>query len=170
MRAPITVIVPTCDAAGQVAVTLSALYPALTEGLLREVILADAGSTDETRDMAEAAGARLVIGPSERGRRVDAAVAEAEGEWLLILDPGAELAGDWIGGLWRHMARDRAGAGYFPLRYRAAGLWPALKGGLVNRWARLSGRPAADHGLFLPRAQWQGGRVTARPITGLVEI
>jgi GT2 family glycosyltransferase len=63
MRAPVSVIIPTLNAAGELPGCLAALGEGLQEGLIREVVITDGGSTDATPDIAEAAGA-VWVGPA----------------------------------------------------------------------------------------------------------
>ena len=70
----ISVVIATQDDERTLGQTLAALVPAAVDGLVREVILADAGSTDHTLAIAEDAGAR--VAPCEgavEARLLDAA-------------------------------------------------------------------------------------------------
>ena len=60
MPAPITVLMPTLNAAADMPRALASLGEGLTEGLIRELIVSDGGSTDATLDIADAAGATIV--------------------------------------------------------------------------------------------------------------
>ena len=59
--------------------------------------LADAGSKDETEQIADIAGCRFLALPGPLGTRLSAAAADVRGEWLLFLRPGAELDPGWVG-------------------------------------------------------------------------
>ena len=52
----ISVVIPTLNAERTLASTLAALVPAVVDGLVQEAILADGGSSDDTRIIADAAG------------------------------------------------------------------------------------------------------------------
>ena len=71
--------------------TLASLIGAAVEGVVREVIVCDRGSTDQTHHVAEHAGCHFL---AEGG--IAAGIARAKGEWLLILEPGARLVEGWI--------------------------------------------------------------------------
>jgi hypothetical protein len=76
--------------------TLAALVPGAAGGLVREVIIADGGSRDETALLAEAAGCRLVTSEEKRGVRLCAAARAARSAWLLFLQPGCVPEAPWI--------------------------------------------------------------------------
>ena len=92
----ITVIIPTLDSEGALVPTLSALVSASASGLVREVILADGGSRDETEKVADVAGCHFLKGPHDPGARLRAAAHQARGSWLLFLDPAAILQEGWM--------------------------------------------------------------------------
>ncbi len=64
-------------------------------GLIRDVILADAGSTDETAEIGDIAGCRFLSLPGPLGPRLAAAAAMARAEWLMFLPAGVELDSGW---------------------------------------------------------------------------
>ena len=52
IRPMISVVIPTLNAETGLAPTLAALVPATVQGLVREVIIADGGSRDDTAKIA----------------------------------------------------------------------------------------------------------------------
>ena len=92
----ISVIIPCLNAEKDLKHTLDALASAERAGFTPEIIIADGGSTDATREIAGAAGARVVICPPGRGTQLSAGAKAAKGDWFLflhadtILDPGWE--------------------------------------------------------------------------------
>lgn len=92
----LSVIVATNESERVLVRTLAGLVPGATSGLIRDVLLADAGSKDETAEIGDVAGCRLVTMPGPLGPRLSAAVAQARGEWLLFLPAGAELDPGWV--------------------------------------------------------------------------
>jgi len=91
----ISVLIPTLNSERLLIPTLSALVAGSAEGLLREVVLADGGSTDGTEKIADAAGCEFRRGPSDEGERLQAAASAVRGNWLLILEPGCVLDEGW---------------------------------------------------------------------------
>src|SRR5262245_78717 len=92
----ITVIIPTLNAETSLAATLTALVPGAVDGLVRQVIVVDGGSSDRTLRIAEDAGADIVRSEPGRGRQLQAGARAARFPWLLflhadtVLDPGWE--------------------------------------------------------------------------------
>jgi glycosyltransferase involved in cell wall biosynthesis len=91
----ISVLIATHDDERTLGQALASLVPAAVDGLVREVILADAGSTDGTLAVADDAGARVVRcdGPAEA--RVAEAAKGARSDWLLILDVAVPAPDGW---------------------------------------------------------------------------
>ncbi len=157
MAAPValSVVIPTLNAAQALPRCLEALGPAPALRLA-EVIVADGGSTDATRTVAERSGARVLApGPGPgRGRQLAAGAAVAVGDWLLFLHadtvpgPGwAEAAGRFAG----DPANARRAAVFrFALDDDAPG---ARRLEAVVAWrCRALALPFGDQGLLISRA------------------
>ena len=151
MRAPISIVIPTLNAAGELGPTLGALGEGLAEGLIRELIVSDGGSDDETLPLARQAGARIVSGAPGRGAQMARGAAAAEGAWLLLLHADTHLAAGWSRAAATHMRHHPEKAGWFALRFRARGAAPALVARWANLRARLFALPYGDQGLLIPR-------------------
>ncbi|MBV9509066.1 MAG: glycosyltransferase [Caulobacteraceae bacterium] len=117
----ISVVIATLNDERRLTGTLAALVPAAVDGFVREVILADGGSNDSTREIADDAGAVIV----EAG--LAGACHQAKEPWLLVLDPGARLAPGWEAVAHAHTQASPQRAGRIELG-RAAGL-----GGWLSR-------------------------------------
>jgi len=96
----LSVVIATENAERVLVPTLAALVPGATAGVVREVIIADAGSRDATALIADAAGCRLDVRQAPLGERLRQAAASARSPWLLFLQPGA--VPDWT---WSEEAR-----------------------------------------------------------------
>ena len=68
-----SVIVATHDSERALVPTLAALVPGATAGFVREVIVADGGSRDETEQVADIAGCRFLSSAEPLGSRLKAA-------------------------------------------------------------------------------------------------
>ncbi len=75
--------------------TLASLVRAAVDGLVREVILADAGSTDDTLAVADDAGADVMRCEGSPEARVAEGCKAARSDWLLILDVAAPAPPGW---------------------------------------------------------------------------
>lgn len=96
----LSVLIETRNDEEGLARTLASLVGGAVEGVVREVIVCDAGSTDQTHRVAEHAGCHYVAGGG-----VAAGIRQAKGEWLLLLEPGARLVEGWVDEVAAHTAK-----------------------------------------------------------------
>src|SRR5580700_2007291 len=73
----LSVVIATENAERTLVPTLAALVPGATAGIVREVIVADAGSSDATALIADAAGCRIDVTLAPLGHRLRQAAARA---------------------------------------------------------------------------------------------
>lgn len=154
----LSVIVPTLDEAEHLKHLLRDL--GRQAGIVCEILVADGGSRDATRQVALAAGARWVAAPRGRGVQMNAAVRLARGAHLLFLHADTRLKDprllvDAVAALEAAAARaghDRV-AGHFHLRFvrrsdthRRAYRFLEAKSAL-NR----EGTTHGDQGFLMPR-------------------
>ena len=92
----LSVVIATHDSERTLVPTLAALVAGAAAGVVREVIVADAGSRDATAAIADEAGCRVLMSTQPRGARLKAAAAVARGPWLLFLQPGIVPDAMWI--------------------------------------------------------------------------
>ncbi|MEL6317651.1 MAG: glycosyltransferase, partial [Pseudomonadota bacterium] len=159
MRAPISVVIPTLNAAEGLGPTLASLAEGLAEGLIAELILSDGGSEDAIAEVAEAVGARLVSGPAGRGGQLARGAAAARGAWLLFLHADTRLPAGWSAAARAHLesaARRPEGAAGRAAVFRLAFDDESLAARWVAGWANLRTRvfalPYGDQGLLISRA------------------
>jgi rSAM/selenodomain-associated transferase 2 len=152
----ISLVVPTLNAESTLAQTLAALVPAAVDGLIREAIVVDGGSSDRTLAIADAAGAEIVRATGGRGGQLAAGAAKARFPWLLFLHADTELSSDWEGEASRFMERVDTGArpiaaAAFRFRLDDRGARPRTLERLVALRCAALGLPYGDQGLLIPR-------------------
>ena len=150
MRAPISVIIPTLNAAGSLPGCAASLMEGLDRGLIRELIVSDGGSSDETLAVADKLGAEILKGAPSRGGQLRRACAAAKGEWLLILHADTQLAPGWSVLARTHLSTGQAGWGR--LRFDKGGSFVAA---WANFRSRMFGLPYGDQALLVPRALYE---------------
>lgn len=152
----ISVVIPTLNAEPGLAASLSALITATVEGLVREVIIVDGGSTDRTLSIADQAGARIVKSPPGRGRQLQAGAAAARFDWLLFLHADTVLEPGWEREVATFMERVDCGnrpdaAAAFRFALDDLGFFPRLvEWGVAARSSAMR-LPYGDQGLVIPR-------------------
>jgi hypothetical protein len=92
----LSVIIATDESERALVSTLAALVPGATAGAIREVIVADKDSHDQTAEVADVAGCRLLVTPAPPAVRLRAAAAVARAGWLMFLRPGIAPDATWI--------------------------------------------------------------------------
>jgi hypothetical protein len=92
----LTVIIPTHESERALVQTLAPLVSGATSGLITEVIVADAGSSDATAEVADLAGCTFLVSDPAVGARLKQAAAAARTPWLMFLRPGSVPEPGWI--------------------------------------------------------------------------
>jgi rSAM/selenodomain-associated transferase 2 len=153
----ISVVIPTLNAAPYLVRALAPLIAGVADGLVKEAIIADGGSSDDTAAIAEAAGATLVVSEPGRARQLIAGAAAARGAWLLFLHADTALAPGWLEEARGFMARPGAALRAGAFRFAFDDDAPAAR--RVQFWARARARvfklPYGDQGLLISRALYE---------------
>ena len=152
----ISVIIPTLNAQAGLAATLTALVPATVDGIVREVIVVDGGSTDQTAAIAEDAGTRFVARSGGRGYQLLAGGHRARFPWLLFLHADTVLQPGWEREATALMEAVDSGrrpltAAAFRFALDDAGLAPRMLEWLVRLRCTLFRLPYGDQGLLMPK-------------------
>ncbi|QFT33639.1 Glycosyl transferase family 2 [Labrenzia sp. THAF82] len=172
----ISVIIPTYNSETELVHALSALVPAAAEGVVREVVVVDGGSTDNTGQVADAAGCHWAVLKKSKAERLALGAEIAKrGDWLLFLQPETLLESGW-----HHEAQafvERAArapngprtAASFRLRYEAFGPGARLGESVAAFRSQLLGMPYGNQGLLISRQFYQklGGH---RPLPQLEDL
>jgi glycosyltransferase involved in cell wall biosynthesis len=135
------------------------------------IVVADGGSTDATRAIAEAAGARVIAAPRGRGSQIAAGVACATTPWLLLIHADTRPAPGWRQAAAAFMADPaQAGrAGFFRFALDdAAPQARRLERAVAWRCRRLA-LPYGDQGLLI-RADTLAAVGGVRPIPIMEDV
>ncbi len=149
MSLRISAVVPALDEEHEIVATLAALAT-----VADEVVVADGGSSDRTRELARGAGARLVEGARGRAAQMNAGARATSGGLLLFVHADTRLAPGS-----RRALEDACGAGAvggaFRIRFDAPGALYRL-GGTVASWrSRLTGLAFGDQAQFVRRETFE---------------
>ncbi len=119
----ITILVRVTHGPEALAATLSALVPAVAEGLVGDAVILSSRQDDTLAMVADAAGATLIVAKDVAW--TDGAKA-ARRDWLLCLDDGDIPQEGWIRVLDRFVALSRPEQGLARMRRRRGGVASAL--------------------------------------------
>jgi rSAM/selenodomain-associated transferase 2 len=148
----ISVIIPTLNEATTLAQTL-----AHTAALgLDEIVVADGGSVDRTRDIAEAfcAGpthARILTAPTGRARQMNEGAKMSRGEILLFLHADTRLPSGVARVIRSTLADPRTVGGRFDVCFDPPSAWGTVISAFMNWRSRLTGIATGDQAIFVRR-------------------
>lgn len=142
--APLSVVIPALDAAP----ALARLLPTLAGA---EVVVADGGSRDGTRELARAHGARVVEAPRGRGTQLATGARAASGDWLLFLHADTLPEPGWRAAVAAAMRGDRGLAHHFRFALDDASAEARRLERAVAWRCRWLGLPYGDQGLLISR-------------------
>jgi rSAM/selenodomain-associated transferase 2 len=150
----LAVVIPTLDAAADLPACLDGVAPALSRGLVDDVMVVDGGSVDATCEISRRRCVRVVTAARGRGLQLRAGAGATLSPWLLFLHADTVLEPGWHDPVQAFIA-DPANAA------RAAVFRFALDDGsgsarrlaaMVNWRTRVLALPYGDQGLLISRA------------------
>jgi len=149
----LSVVIATQENERALVPTLAPLVAGAATGLVREVIVADAGSRDATAAIADGAGCRLLTSRQARGTRLKAAAEAARASWLLFLQPGAVLEATWADESRQFIEKAELGeyAGSYAAAFRTAAFRPTLLEALALLAYALGVRRHASQALVIAK-------------------
>lgn len=156
----ISVVIPTLNAEEGLPACLTALVPAAVQGIVREVVVVDGGSSDRTLKIIEQAGAEVLHAAPGRGEQLALGAAQARQPWLLFLHADTVLEPGWEREVATMIERIDSGrrsptAAAFRFTLDDVGFRPrVIEMGVAIRCA-LFGMPYGDQGLLIPRSLYQ---------------
>jgi glycosyltransferase involved in cell wall biosynthesis len=150
----LTAIIETKNSEEMLARTLGPLVSGAVNGLLRDVLVYDTGSSDQTWKVAEQAGCVFISGCS-----LLECIGGARGDWILLLQPGARLDATWIDAVERHIGMVQSPARFTPSREGRPALIsrffkrssPLANGLLINKRQAMALASNANSGEALAR-------------------
>lgn len=147
----LSIVIPTLNAVDDLPVTLASLE--VGRQAIAEIVVSDGGSSDGTRDVAEAAGCRVIAGSRGRGPQLRRGAGLATGDWLLFLHADTRLDAGWSAAAER-FAIEAADAGAATFAFALDDHAPAARRlERIVRWrGRLLALPYGDQGLLISRA------------------
>lgn len=146
----LSVVIPTLNEAKNIGALLSRL--SRMPGV-REVVVCDGDSTDGTREMVSASGAKLIETGPGRGAQLRAGAREARGDVLLFLHADVSPPRDLAAQIEAALERGCVG-GNFRLRYPGGGTLGRWLEALAPFYRRL-GRYYGDSGIFVRRETYE---------------
>lgn len=155
----LSAIIATYESERALVPTLAALVPGVTEGLLGEVIVADAGSRDATAEVADIAGCRFVTSGEPLGARLKAAAAVTRTPWLMFLRAGCVPEPGWVAAAGRFIeATDGIDGARRAAVFRPPGVADLLRPGLAELIdllrVTLGGGAKPEQGLLIARRHY----------------
>jgi rSAM/selenodomain-associated transferase 2 len=146
----LSIVLPVLNEEPIIAAALQALAPLRKRGA--EVIVADGGSTDATRDLARPLCDRVLLAPRGRAAQMNAGAAAASGDILLFLHADTRLPGEADRLIGETMARTRRAWGRFDVRIEGRHPLLRLVAALMNLRSRATGVATGDQAMFVTRA------------------
>jgi glycosyltransferase involved in cell wall biosynthesis len=153
----LSVIIATHESERVLVPTLAALVPGATQGAIREVIVADKGSRDQTTQVADIAGCRLLVTGGPLAARLREAAATARSSWLMFLRPGIVPDLTWVAETLRFVdeaelsGRPDARAAAFSTVPATA---PPARAVLALMATAFGRRPRPDQGLLIAKRRY----------------
>jgi rSAM/selenodomain-associated transferase 2 len=143
----IAVVIPTLQEADRIA---QAVESARAPGV--DIIVADAGSSDATRERALAAGARVVESQPGRARQLAAGARATDADAILFLHADTRLPVGWDQGVRGALADPRVAGGAFAFRFAERSPALALVEWGVRLRLALARLPYGDQAIFVRRS------------------
>lgn len=147
--ARISIIIPTLNESQNIQATLAS-----THSTNVEVIVVDGGSTDNTVDIVESLGVKVIAGYKNRARQMNAGARNATGDILLFLHADTVLPVDFDAMIRSALQQPSSVGGAFALRINAPDLGLRLVEWGVKWRSKLFKMPYGDQAIFITKEKF----------------
>lgn len=120
-----------------------------------EIIVADGGSTDETRELASEAGAKVIQCPHGRGRQLNKGTLYASGRIIIFLHADTILPEGFVSEVITTLAKPNTVAGAFRLSITGKNWALGIVSFFTNLRSVLFQLPYGDQAIFIQKDQFQ---------------
>jgi rSAM/selenodomain-associated transferase 2 len=150
---PLSIVVPALNEAACIRACLERLQPLRAHGA--EIVVADGGSVDATRELAEPLADRVVESPRGRALQMNAGARASRGDVLLFLHADTLLPEGALAAILAGLEHGGAAWGRFDVTI--TGNNPMLKvvAYFMNARSRLTGIATGDQAIFARRAAFE---------------
>jgi rSAM/selenodomain-associated transferase 2 len=148
----LSIVLPALNEARVLGRTLASLSPLRARG--HEVIVADGGSTDATREIAAPLADRVLVAARGRASQMNAGAAAATGDVLLFLHADTELPADADKEILERMTTRCWGR--FDVDIEGDSRLLGVVAFFMNLRSRLTGIATGDQAIFVRRADFPG--------------
>lgn len=163
-----SIIVPTLNEAGGIALALGRLLPFRREA---EIIVVDGGSDDGTAGIARPIADRVIVSERGRAKQMNAGAAAAKGDFLIFLHADTALPDDALRLIALGLASTGRSWGRFDVTIAGTDTLLAAVSTLMNLRSRWTGIATGDQAIFVTREAFAAvGGFSDIPLMEDVEI
>lgn len=168
MQPALSLVIPVLNEAARLPALLAALQPLRARGV--ELVVADGGSGDCSRELAAPYADRVLDAPRGRARQMNAGAAQARGEVLLFLHADTTLPPE-ADALVLGAVAAGAAWGRFDVRIAGRSRWLPIVAFGMNHRSRWTGIATGDQAMFVRRAAFdQLGGFPDQPLMEDIEL
>ena len=142
----LAIVIPTLDEGASLPATLERAL-----AMADQVVVADGGSRDDTREIAARMGARVTISTAGRGIQLNAGARATDADIVLFLHADTRLPDDAHRFVRRAIAEGQVIGGGFRVQFDSRRRWLPLGARIMNLRTRLTGCPLGDQAQFVRR-------------------
>ena len=149
----LSIIIPTLNEAGRIALALIALQPLRERGV--EILVVDGGSTDGTGEIAARGADHVTTASRGRASQQNAGAQQARGDTFLFLHCDTQLPPDADALIADALNNLTTQWGRFDVRFDTDIALLRVVAAMMNTRSRLTGIATGDQGIFVRRAAFE---------------